>query len=193
MAGRARFMQAVAEAGHVCLAGDFGGALTFGNPTVQARILAAWNWLQTHPLVTPGQKAIMFGTSMGNLSAVNFARANPDKVQGVISAFGAVDLTGTYQTNNGGFRAAIGTAWGVTYPTPLPAGADPVLNASEMTGIPWRGWYADDDPLVSTASSIAFADAMPDGQAFDTGSQGHDDDVILYAWEAMFAQIAAWS
>lgn len=188
---RSALVRRVADMGHVCLAGDFGGANTFGNATVIARLLTAWTFLQTQPLAATGP-VILFGASMGGVSALNFARTyGTAKVKGIVSAFGVTDLDDIYQNDRGGFRATIGTAHGVTYPAALPATANPATNTSELGSIPWRGWYASDDTLVVPATQTAFAAAVANGIATSVGAQGHDDDVITAAWDSMLSTISA--
>ena len=186
---RSRLARAIADhCGAVVIAGDWGGANTFGNATVVSRLLAGWTWAQAHPLVADGP-AVCLGTSMGDMSALNFHREHPAKVAGIVSFFGLTDLTTLYQTNTGGFAAAVAAAWGVANGSPLPAGADPFLHPDQVS-CAWRGWYAQDDPLVPPESQEVFADAVADGVAVNAGFVGHDDDVITVAWDDALDTVA---
>lgn len=166
----------------VCVSGDFGGQNTFGNDTVVARIKAVYDWLQTRPTVRQGQ-VLMVGTSMGNLSALNFARAWPGKVKAILSFFGLTDLVSTYENNVGGLAVTIGNAWGVVAPADLPSRAAPMDNISELDGLSWLGFSGNLDALVSVATQQAFVDAVNaefPGKALyiNTGVTDHDDTTI---------------
>lgn len=187
---RAQLVRRIADMGHVCLAGDHGGAHTFGNTTVVARLLTAWTYLQTHPLVLDGP-AILVGCSMGNTSAVNFAREyGTDKVLGIISLFGLTDLQDFYANNRGGLAANVASAWGVANGAALPADANPLVNVAELGAIPWRGWAASDDALCPPATQTAFAAAATDGEVVDVGAVGHDDDVVTAGWDDILAAVS---
>ncbi len=63
------------------IATDLGGPQTWGNPTAQARVATCKTYLQT----TMGAKTgpvILVGISMGNLTALNYARNNLSSVIG---------------------------------------------------------------------------------------------------------------
>lgn len=89
----------------------------------------------------------------------------------------ATVLCVNYKKANG-YRPSIDSAWGVTYPTALPAGANPASNTSGYTGIPVRLWYANDDAIARATPATTFAGAIADGQAVDVGATGHSDTSI---------------
>jgi pimeloyl-ACP methyl ester carboxylesterase len=156
---------------------DLGGTATWGNATVQARIDAAWTWLQTAYGVKT-DKVLLAGFSMGNLAAFNYAIANPTKVAAIAGFLPASDLADFYTNNRGGYQAAIGTAWSVTYPADLPGSANPTGNTSGINGLPNKAWYATDDTVVLPATVTTLTGSIG-GTAVSLGAAGgHADSTV---------------
>lgn len=185
---RARLLQRLNDLGFPCIADAMGGANLFGNATATTAVAAAYTASQSLTFRT-GTPVICVACSMGNTTAVNWARQNTSKCLGIVSAFGLTDLVDAYVNNRAGLGAAVGTAWGVTSPTPLPSNASPLANASELGSIPWRGWGASDDTTCPPSTQTAFASAVTDGVYTQLGAIGHDDDVITTAFDAMVATV----
>jgi pimeloyl-ACP methyl ester carboxylesterase len=105
-------LNAVAEAGFPVLSCDLGaGGTSWGNDTAISRFTSAKNYLQG----TCGAKAgavLVYGFSMGGLTALNWARQHPDKVAAAAFACPAVDLADIHDNNRGGYAAEIETAYG---------------------------------------------------------------------------------
>lgn len=156
---RAKIFQRFSRDGFVCASSDFGGANTMGNDNATGRVKQVYDFLQTVPGVKPGP-VFCFGTSMGNATALSFARRYPGTVKGIISIFGLSDAQPYYMDDLGGFRDEFEAAWGITYPAPLPTNANPMLYLPSLAGIPWRGWYSTDDGLVPPVQGQAFATAL---------------------------------
>jgi hypothetical protein len=103
---------------------------------------------------------------MGFDKAYQFAREYPGALKGVYAVEPGLNLTDIYDNNRAGAQAAIGAAWGVTYPTPLPSIADPYLDPSVMAGIPaayvttWAAQTGFTTTQVSTTRN--HSDAMLD-------------------------------
>lgn len=160
---------------------DLGGGTTWGNATAQTRIDEAIAALRT----ATGCNASTFflaGVSMGGIASFNYARANPLNVAAIVAAIPVCNLTEIYTTTadaatgNTVMKNAIATAWGVTAPASLPAGADPYLSPGELTGVPIRYWYGDSDPLILPASAAAFATAT--GATASPVVGGHGDSTV---------------
>lgn len=176
--GELVLLRAVVEAGLPVLSPDLStSAGPWGNATYQSRIGSAKTALQS----TWGAKAgpvLMVTMSQGVNGALNYAIANPTHVAGVVALLPTPDLTSIYTGNPvAGSRAAIEAAWGVTYPAALPAGSDPALQTAALTGIPYQGWYATDDPYTSTATQQSFAAAVG-GTANSLGALGHTQTAV---------------
>lgn len=149
------------EAGFACVSGQMGGD-TFANDTAMTRIGQARTYLEANADVDP-DKVILVGFSMGGSLAWRYAGLNPSEVAAIAGIMPLCDMDEIYQGNLGGLRAAIGTAWGVTYPTALPADAHPLTQyAAAITGanIPSRIYYSDADTFISTTSISAMGTAL---------------------------------
>jgi hypothetical protein len=149
---------ASADMGAPALAG-----LGFGCDDNIAAEAALWTFVQTF---AKPDKACRFGGSMGGLVTLNslVSLAAPAAVVTAVALLIPVlDLDYAYQNNLGGFQAAIGTAYGVAWPTALPALAkhSPVAysgaDLAKLT-MPIFIGASDNDPLgANTAACQAWA------------------------------------
>jgi pimeloyl-ACP methyl ester carboxylesterase len=175
--GMNQLMTEAARHGIPGMVGHFGGD-TYGNATGKARVGAAHTAVVTAAAPyggTSAAKAHLVSMSMGNTLAFGYAIENPTKVASITSFLPLSSLINTYENNVAGLRAAIGTAWGVVHPTPLPAAADLVTGAAaiQAAGIPVRLYYAPDDgALIPVADVLALA-AAAGGTATATVGGGH--------------------
>lgn len=158
--GSARIPARLAEAGIPCIAGQMGGD-TYANDTALARVDAAITQLATLADI-PSSKVHLIGVSMGAAVGVRYAATNPTKVASFTGIIPLSSIINTYTNNVAGLRAAIGTAWGVTYPTELPVGADLVTLAATVSAaeIPSRLYYSDPDTSVPVADVTALGTAL---------------------------------
>lgn len=150
---------AVADAGFTCFSGDIGGVATWGNSTAMARMTAAYNYLQSLPGVKPGKVALISG-SMGALTSLNWAAANPTLVSAVVSVIPVINPTDIVTNNRGGYaalvNAAYGGAWsegtyGATYNPRTRA------TAGAFAGLPMLLFYGTVDTLCMPAETTGFA------------------------------------
>ena len=150
---------AIASAGFACIAGDFGGD-TLCNDTVVSRISAAWTALQSAVQGVKSDKVLLVGVSMGGGSAIRWAQANPTLVAALVGIIPLVDPNDVYQNNRASLQAPIGTAWGITFPTPLPTRGQLSLPANEalFTG-PQQLWYSTADTTIIPSTVTAYAAA----------------------------------
>lgn len=158
------------------------GGDTFANDTAMARIDAALSYINS-AVGTNYTKFHLFGTSMGASLALRYASLNPTKVVSLTGVIPLTNLISTYEGDLGGLRASIGTAWGVTYPTPLPAGADLVAQAPVIANakIPCQFYYANNDTICLPADVLAMA-ALTKGKAYDVGALGHSQGAVFAAF-----------
>jgi pimeloyl-ACP methyl ester carboxylesterase len=175
----AKLVSELARHGIPSVAGLFGGD-TWANDTAMSRITAAHSYLATATGAS-STKVHLFGMSMGNALALRYAALNPTKVASVTGIIPLSSIANMYEANNpAGSRASIGTAWGVTYPTPLPAGADllalaPTLQANT---IPYRAYYSSVDQYIAVADVQALADAAGGTAAEIDSTYGHADAAL---------------
>jgi hypothetical protein len=128
-------------------------------------------------------KFLIYAGSMGALVALNYliSLATPGNVcAGVALAIPSLDLDDIYQNDKGGFRAAIGSAYGVTFPTALPnlATHSPVAyaagNKAKLT-MPIKIWASSNDTASSdTAACQTWATSVGSNvTVVDMGALGH--------------------
>lgn len=180
----------LADKGYPLLACDLGASLT--NWYNDAEGLPRIDEAYTYAMSTLGWKAgkvHIFAASMGNVGALRWAQVNLDKVASIACAIPAYDME-TARVANVTLRGQIDTAYGVTYPAPLPAGENPpdFIDDIAAAGIPWKGYYSSDDEADFVAGAIACADAL-DGELTSLGALGHTDAAI---GAVPFAEVAAF-
>lgn len=116
--------------------------------------------------VLDSSKLVIFSGSMGGANGFRYQEQYPTRVAGHAGIAPVSDLTGYYTgTYRWGsdqgttYQANIGTAYGVTYPTALPASADMYDNAALITSPTWIG-YSTADTTVPAAQNQAMATAL---------------------------------
>lgn len=169
----------LAMAGIPCLSIQMGGN-TYANDVAMTAIDNAVTYLASAAGI-PATKVAVLGISMGAGAAFRFAATRPTKVSAVVGLIPMANIIRIYTDNTLGLRSAIGTAWGVTYPTPLPAGADLLAQAPtvDANDIPVKFWYDDADPVILPADVTALA-AAAGGTAveIDPADLGHTEGSI---------------
>lgn len=168
----------VGYSGRKAVAGWFGSSLTtdpFANSTHM-------DCIEDAITLTGAAKAHIWGASMGGGAAVRFASLNPTLVASIMCVIPMSDMQAMYAANRGGLRANMGTAWGVTYPTPLPTPDTDLIGthapAVAAAGIPRRLQYSTADVLVLPAEATALAAGLGiTGEVIDTTS-GHTETTI---------------
>jgi len=176
--------QTLAEAGFPLVACDLGtgtGTTTgdsWGNTNAQARVADAITWLQSPSGggAKTGQ-VLMLGISMGNSTMINYAKNNPSNVAAMVGIIPVSDLDDIRNNDRNSYRSWIDTAYGVTYPAALPAGANPATSYSGAVGIPYKTWYAADDTIVMASTVLALTAAIG-GTATSVGNLGHSNAAV---------------
>lgn len=154
-------VRALAAAGYPVICCDLSAASysgsNWGNTDHISAIAAAWTYAKsTFGFKT--DKVGLLATSMGVAGALAWARANLSECFAVAGMVPVLDVNDVYQGDNGGHRASIGTAYGVTYPTSLGdlSTHSPVaFSAAALASLPVRLWAATDDAIASTALDCA--------------------------------------
>jgi hypothetical protein len=167
-------VKALADAGMMVLAADFGGGTTFGNSTFQTALTSAWTWLTGAGGARPG-KVLLLPYSMGMLGGLHWVKSNAAKVSGVFAFAGATDLdlfhgtagyTPAYDAGGvspGQYAAEIDTAFGGDYATNA-AGFKVRDEYASWQGIavPQRLVHASDDATVPIGQAQAFVTGVND-------------------------------
>lgn len=173
------------------VAADLGGPFNWGNNASRSRVEDARVYAQGETVGASDGPVVLVGASMGAAVAVNYAAAHPSNVACMVLILPVVDLQDIRVNDRGGYRSSIDSAWGVTYPAALPAGANPTGHAASVAGIPTQVWYAPDDAVCTAATVEAFATAT-DAELHSLGNLGHTAAAIqAIDREAVTAFIAA--
>jgi len=164
---------------------------TMGNDTGVNAVESARTYLDSLAFID-ASKIHSFGISMGAFVGGRHASLNPTRAASFMGLMPFSDPAAVYNTNRAGFRATIGTAWGVTYPTPLPAQANFIgLHAPAMAAanIPRRLMYSTADTTVLPAEVTALAAAMGIVAEVVDAVNNHDEKTI---WSAMQLGAGGW-
>lgn len=151
-----------------------------GDATAQGRIHDAITYARAS-LGCNTKPVVLIGASMGSTAALRYAMLNPTLVACVVTVLTVADLTDIYANNWSGFTAFIGTAYGVTSPTPLPSTADPYTNRLLLKGIPGMLHHSSDDQFSTGLGSdnpIATFCADTGMTEVNVGALGHTNASI---------------
>lgn len=166
---------ALAAAGFTCFASDFGMG-TWGNATGVARLDAGATFLKSLPNVAQ-DKVLLVGVSMGNQNAVQYAIAHPANVAAIAGIEPVSSITDIYANDRGSNRNGIQNAWGVAYPTALPATADTSLNNNWLPArdIPYKAYYSTADTVVLPATVTDLATKLNGVASIISTTLNHSD------------------
>lgn len=157
-AERSALINGLASAGHVVLSCTHGGNGTWGNDTVISRITAAKNYLLAMDGVLPAKIALL-GTSMGALSSLAWAGANPSIASCVVGIIPVVNLTDVHTNNRGGFKSAINSAYSGAYSEGVYGythNPDTMAGSGAFSSIPTQFWYGDSDVIATHGAVTGF-------------------------------------
>lgn len=183
---------ALALAGYIVYGGDMGGTAPWGNDASQAAVGTGKTNVQA--TATGGAKSGKIGllaTSMGALSALNWARANPTLVACIGLMIPVVDLAYEHDNNVNGYAAAIEIAYtNLAGYTAAVTTHDPMQNtAAHASGPPIKMWRSTDDAVAVTARQDAFAAAVGSNcQVSSLGAAGHFPQTVPPAEVVSFFQ-----
>lgn len=164
------FLFALARHGFTVVAPSAPGA--WGNTSAMNKLSDVLA-LARSELNASGEPPVILGASHGGAWAIKAADTFP--VAGLVLFIPAVHLQAIRETNpiNLNQRAVIDAAWGVTYPEPLPPGAE--VFDRDISNTPAIINYAPDDPI-----SIDIQDfATRNGAAlYSVGNLGHSNEAV---------------
>jgi pimeloyl-ACP methyl ester carboxylesterase len=163
------------------IATDMGGTTTtWGNDTAISACASSLTYLNT---VTGARtdRAIVVGLSMGALTALNWARANPSKVAAIGLFLPTVNLADMHDNNRGGFAGDIEASYGGAsgYATDGPS-HDPANFTASYASMPIRIWYSSDDPVAVPSVVTAFGTAVG-ATMTNLGNVGHSNNSLTNA------------
>jgi pimeloyl-ACP methyl ester carboxylesterase len=140
---------------------DLGGLSTWGNDASIAAVSALITYMGS-TYGTKTARVVLYGTSMGALTALNWAMANPTKVAAVGLTAPAVSLQGIHDRDPIGLAALIDTAYTnhAGYVAALPVHDPSHANNRDVIrslGNRMRVWYSTDDNVIAASEVLAFA------------------------------------
>lgn len=159
---------------------DTGGTAAWGNNTSIAAVGQVKTWLQGTWGAKAGKVALV-GVSMGAVTALNYARANPTLVSCVVVCIPVIDLNDIVVNNRGSLAASVNTAYGGTYndgtdgPTHSPA-----QYAASFT-VPTLGYYSSDDTTAIASAVTTFDTACAAATFNSVGALGHSEAAVAAA------------
>lgn len=164
---------------------DLGGTLTWGNDASLARITDAWTWGKTQFPYARTDKMVLWGGSMGSLTALLYTLNNASTVAACGVALPIVDPEDVRLNNRGGYQSAIEAQYGAG--TPVPDTKRPIQNTATFPSVPTRMWTSSTDTIGLPSLTASFDSAVASVDSVDIGAQGHAylniaDDGALQSW-----------
>lgn len=157
--------------------GDLGGLSTWGNDASIAGVDSLVSYMGAN-FGTKTARVAIYGTSMGGLTALNWAMRNPTKVVAVGLTAPAVALQGIHDRDPIGLASLIETAYTnqAGYLAALPTHDPSHANNRDVIralGPRTRIWYSTDDNVIAASEILAYAGWS--GCALDSmGAIGHN-------------------
>lgn len=151
----------IVDAGHVGVAQDVGGPATWGNSTAVGAMTTVYNHLIARPGVKDDKVFLMFG-SMGGITSLNWAAANPTKVAGIMGVIPVINPNDIKTNNRWNYGPEINAAYGGNYvEATYGANYNPrtMANTSKYAGIPMLFFYGLTDDLCLPGETEGFATA----------------------------------
>ena len=143
----------------------------WGNATATNRVADAITWGRAN-LGGNNDPVVGLGGSAGMISVLHAHDITP--MACAVGIIPALDMENLRDTDAVGVRSEIDTAWGVTYPAALPAGANPAENTSNYTDLPMQLHYSTTDAVTLPISTTDFATATG-AELVDLGTNGHTE------------------
>lgn len=160
-----------------------GGLRTWGADAGSDAIDEVWDWARTN-LAVAADKLILWGGSMGGLTATVYALDNPASVAAVGCAIPAIDPEHVRLNDPaGGANTTAIEGW-------YGAGEVPAPKQAYQRGADWDDavdlaiWYSTDDPFTPAASTVAFA--------ADSGASLHSLGAVGHSYSAIAAAVASF-
>lgn len=168
---------------------DLGGTLTWGSDTSLSRVTDAWNWGKSKFPYARTDKMVLWGGSMGSLTALLYTLNNSATVAACGVALPIVDPEDVRVNNRGGYQASIEAVYGAG--ASVPAAKRPSQQTGSFPNVPVAMWGSTDDTIGQYALAQTFDSALSNVTMTSMGAQGHAystiaDDATLLAWLAQY-------
>lgn len=175
--GRWGVIQAVVSSS-TTLCPELAGNETWGNATALSRMTSSYNYLQTLPGVSNG-KISLLAQSMGAVTAIAWAKANPGKVDRIALIIPVINLNDV--RNNSGYKPYIDSAYGGSYSEATYGANHNPLTIALSGGIPGvkvQLWYGALDSLCRPEFALQFASALGSNCEVHRIGGGHSEDNV---------------
>jgi pimeloyl-ACP methyl ester carboxylesterase len=166
----------IARAGYNAIASDAGGPQTWGNQASIDGAERSYQRIQAIPGTKPG-KVFLVGSSMGGLTALNWAAANPTKVAGIIMVIPVINVNDVKTNNRGGYASLVNAAHGGTYDeATMGSTKNPRTQAGlgKYAGIPILLFYGLTDAVCIPGEATGFAADVGSNVTLVPLNSGHD-------------------
>lgn len=171
--------QALAAAGFPMIACDLAPAQSWGSDASLSRVTDAWTFAKANMGVKT-DKMLLWGGSMGTLTALLYALAHPADVAAVGCALPIVDPDDVRVNNRGGYQANIEAIYGAG--VTVPDNKRPSQNAGSYS-MPMRFWRSTSDIVGLPALADTFDTAVATCDTISLGAVGHAYEAQLAAGE----------
>lgn len=153
----AKLCERLVQTGLPLISCDLSGMTHWGNPTALSRIGSAFTFLQSK-LGARSDRVLLAGTSMGVLTALNYARANQVLVKAVLGMFPALDWA---DTGLGAYTTEMDTAYGGNAARLAAAGTSNPATYAATLNVPVYLLYSTGDAVARPAPVTTFASTAP--------------------------------
>lgn len=154
----------------------------WGNDTMMTFISNTRTVMQGATVGAKAGKVILVGVSMGGLGILNWAKANPTLVAGVIIIIGVIDPEDIRANDRGGLAAALNTQYGGLYvDSTQKANKNPAYMATQgaYTNIPIQIWYDTNDLIIPQSITTTFAtNNGANTNIYSVGALGHTEAAV---------------
>jgi predicted esterase len=168
----------VARNGQTGISADAGGPQTWGNQAAIDGAQRSYTRLQIMRGVKPG-KVFLIGASMGGLTALNWAAANPDKIAGIVLIIPVINLNDIKVNNRGGYASLVNAAYGGNYDQATQGATknpQTMAAAGKYSGIPILLYYGLTDTTCVPAEATTFASTVGSNVETVALNSGHDNN-----------------
>lgn len=158
-----------------------GGADTWGNDASIVKVTDSKTYAQG-ALGGKSGKVFLCGVSMGALTLLNWAKANPTLVAAFVGILPITNLVWIHDT--GGFKAATEAAYGTGAVASFVGNStitahDPIQTPASFAGFPMKLYYSNNDAIARPTDVTGFASAVNGaGGNCTTVNMGNSSQVI---------------
>lgn len=166
----------VATVGYPVLSGDWGGVSAWANDTAISRVSTGRTYSQAS-LGAKSGKIVVTGASMGGLTALAWAAANPTLVSCAVLFLPVINVSDVVAYNRGGLAATVNAAYsGGWSEATYGATHNPITMAAagKYSGLPILLFYGTTDAICLPAQAQSFATTVGANVTLVSVTGGHE-------------------